>query len=172
MSQTHDDCADLPYRFGVGAVLFNRDGLVWVGRRIAKPWRKPEDAWQMPQGGIDDQEDPAAAVLRELEEETGTARATIIGETRNWLTYELPPEVKGRAWNGRFRGQAQKWFALQFTGSDADFDLTGHEDPEFDAWKWVELSSLPDLIVPFKRAVYECVVDEFAAFPMQVRSRP
>ena len=161
----------LPYRRGVGAVLFNADGLVWIGRRISKPRQDFQNYWQMPQGGIDDDEEPAAAVLRELREETGTGQADIIGETANWLTYDLPTHLQGKVWKGRFRGQAQKWFALQFSGIDADFDLSRHENPEFDAWRWAELESLPELIVPFKKKIYESVVDAFAEFPMKVQSR-
>ena len=161
----------LPYRRGVGAVLFNADGLVWIGRRISKPRQDIQNYWQMPQGGIDDDEEPATAVLRELREETGTGQADIIGETANWLTYDLPTHLQGKVWKGRFRGQAQKWFALQFSGIDADFDLSGHENPEFDAWRWAELESLPELIVPFKKKIYESVVDAFAEFPMKVQSR-
>ena len=160
-----------PYRRGVGAVLFNADGLVWIGRRISKPRQDFQNYWQMPQGGIDDDEEPATAVLRELREETGTDQADIIGETANWLTYDLPTHLQGKVWKGRFRGQAQKWFALQFSGIDADFDLSGHENPEFDAWRWAELESLPELIVPFKKKIYESVVDAFAEFPMKVQSR-
>ena len=161
----------LPYRRGVGAVLFNADGLVWIGRRVSKPGQDIQNYWQMPQGGIDDEEDPAVAVLRELREETGTEQAEIIGETANWLTYDLPAHIQGKVWKGRFRGQAQKWFALQFSGIDTDFDLSGHENPEFDAWRWAELESLPELIVPFKKKIYESVVDAFADFPVKVQYR-
>ena len=160
-----------PYRRGVGAVLFNADGLVWIGRRISKPRQDIQNYWQMPQGGIDDDEEPATAVLRELREETGAGQADIIGETANWLTYDLPTHLQGKVWKGRFRGQAQKWFALQFSGIDADFDLSGHENPEFDAWRWAELESLPELIVPFKKKIYESVVDAFAEFPVKLQSR-
>ena len=160
----------LPYRRGVGAVLFNADGLVWIGRRISRPGQDIQNYWQMPQGGIDDDEDPATAILRELREETGTDQADIIGETVDWLTYDVPTHLIGKVWNGRFRGQSQKWFALQFKGLDTDFDLRVHERPEFDAWRWVEPASLPELIVPFKRKVYQSVLDSFAEFPVIVRS--
>ncbi len=160
----------LPYRRGVGAALFNAEGLVWIGRRISKPGQDIQNYWQMPQGGIDDKEDPAVAVLRELREETGTDQADIIGETAEWLTYDLPAHLQGKVWKGRYRGQAQKWFALQFIGIDTDFDLNGHENPEFDAWRWAKLGSLPQLIVPFKKKIYESVVDAFAEFPMKVQS--
>ena len=171
---TADDKAlgGLPYRRGVGAVLFNADGLVWIGRRVSKPGQDIQNYWQMPQGGIDDEEDPAAAVLRELWEETGTDQADIIGETVDWLTYDLPTHLRGKVWKGRFRGQVQKWFALKFRGLDTDFDLSGHENPEFDAWRWAELASLPELIVPFKRRIYESVVDAFAEFPLKVQPPP
>jgi putative (di)nucleoside polyphosphate hydrolase len=144
----------LPYRPCVGVLLFDAAGRVFVGRRIDTP-----DAWQMPQGGIDAGEAPAQAALRELEEEIGTAKATIVGETADWLTYDLPPELLGRVWGGRWRGQRQKWFACRFHGDDADIRLeTAH--PEFDAWRWVAIGELPTLIVPFKRAIYEAVVAE------------
>ncbi|MEK9724204.1 MAG: RNA pyrophosphohydrolase [Rhodospirillaceae bacterium] len=169
---TADGSADeLPYRRGVGAALFNAAGQVWIGRRITKPGQSIEHYWQMPQGGIDDDEDPAAAVLRELAEETGCADAEIVAETDGWLTYELPTHLKGIAWRGRYRGQAQKWFALKFLGRDTDFDLGAHAKPEFDAWRWVGFAELPALIVPFKKAIYESIVDEFADIPLKVRSQ-
>ncbi len=148
---------DLTYRPCVGIMLLNRQGEVFVARRIdAKV-----DAWQMPQGGIDKGEAPAAAALRELEEEIGTRRAEIIAESRQWLYYDLPPNLVGKVWRGRYRGQRQRWFALRFLGRDADIDInTKH--PEFDAWKWAAMADLPDLIVPFKRDTYEKVVAEFA----------
>jgi len=148
---------DLPYRLGVGAVLINADGLVLVAQRLDTPG----DAWQMPQGGIDKGEDPRATVLRELEEEIGTNHAEIIGETDDWLTYDLPKEIRKSIWKGRYRGQKQKWFALRFLGSDAEIDLNAHKHPEFSAWKWVEFQTVPDLIVPFKRPLYQDIVDTF-----------
>lgn len=154
---THGRAADLPWRMGVGIALFNAAGLVFAARRIDTPG----DAWQMPQGGIDKGESPRAAALRELEEEIGTAKAEIIGESRDWLTYDLPPDLQGRVWGGRYRGQKQKWFAMLFTGEDGDIDLTCH-NPEFSDWRWMELERLPALIVPFKRPLYEAVVAEFA----------
>ena len=147
----------LPYRSGVGLVLFNAQGLVWVGRRIDEK----NDAWQMPQGGIDEGEAPEQAALRELEEEIGTARAEIVGETAGWLTYDLPPDLVGKVWKGRYRGQKQKWFALRFTGSDADIRIDT-EHPEFAEWRWVEFEQLTELIVPFKRDLYARVTEEFA----------
>ena len=148
---------DLPYRLGVGAVLMNADGLVLVAQRLDTPG----DAWQMPQGGIDKGEDPRETVLRELEEEIGTANAEIIGETDGWLTYDLPKDIRKTIWKGRYRGQKQKWFALRFLGRDADIDLEAHKHPEFSAWKWAEFHTVPDLIVPFKKSLYQEIVDTF-----------
>ncbi|MEQ8696363.1 MAG: RNA pyrophosphohydrolase [Bauldia litoralis] len=143
------------YRLGVGILLFDASGRVFVAERIDTP-----GAWQMPQGGIDKGEDPRAAVLRELEEETGTARAEIVAETHGWLTYDLPEDLRGKVWKGRFRGQAQKWYAARFTGGDDDIDLDTHHHPEFATWRWAELESLPDLIVDFKRPLYRAIVAE------------
>lgn len=144
------------WRRGVGIMLLDRDARVFVGRRIDTP-----DAWQMPQGGIDQGEAPHEAAWRELKEETGIAAAEIIAEARAWLRYELPPERQRRPlWGGLYRGQEQKWFAMRFTGTEADIDLNTHH-PEFDAWRWVEAASLPALAVPFKRALYEAVMAEF-----------
>jgi putative (di)nucleoside polyphosphate hydrolase len=148
--------SSLPYRLGVGIMLFDKDGRVFVARRIdAKA-----DAWQMPQGGIDGEEAPRAAALRELEEEIGTANAMILAESKDWHAYDLPPHLIGRVWGGRFRGQRQKWFAARFMGKDAEIDLhTKH--PEFDAWQWVDVERLTGLIVPFKRKLYTALVGEF-----------
>ena len=148
------DKLSLPYRPCVGILMFNTDGLVFVGRRLDTP-----DAWQMPQGGIDQGEAPSVAALRELSEETGTAAATIIAETAGWLTYDLPDELIGKVWKGRWRGQRQKWFAGRFDGTDSDINLNTGQ-PEFDAWRWVPLADLPNLIVPFKLALYRDVVRE------------
>lgn len=148
------DPASLPYRPCVGIMLFDDGGRVFVGRRIDTP-----EAWQMPQGGIDDGETPEAAALRELEEEIGTAAAVIEAATAGWLDYDLPGHLVGKLWGGRWRGQRQKWFACRFTGTDDDIRLeTAH--PEFDAWRWVGLDELTGLIVPFKRAIYAAVVAE------------
>ncbi len=155
--------SDLPYRLNVGAALFNAEGRVFVGRRADQADGAPA-TWQMPQGGIDSGEEPAAAVLRELEEEIGTARATILAEHQEWLTYELPPALASRAFAGRYRGQRQKWFALRFDGSDADIALDRHSHPEFVAWRWAALAELPDLAVAFKRDVYISVADAFSRF--------
>ncbi|HEX7007032.1 MAG TPA: RNA pyrophosphohydrolase [Alphaproteobacteria bacterium] len=144
------------YRPGTGIMLVNPDRLVLVARRIDMP----SEAWQMPQGGIDPNESPVEAALRELREEIGTDRAEIVAESRDWLNYDLPPELIGKLWGGRFRGQTQKWFLCRFTGTDADIDLNT-EHPEFLAWRWARLDELPDLIVPFKRALYRAIVAEF-----------
>ena len=137
-------------------MLFNPDGKVFVGKRIDQT----VEGWQMPQGGIDKGETPKEAALRELQEEIGTDKAEIIGEMQDWITYDLPAHLVGLAFHGKYRGQRQKWFALRFTGSDADIDLTSHE-PEFSAFQWVDLQALPGLIVPFKRQAYKQVIDAF-----------
>ncbi|MBV9735162.1 MAG: RNA pyrophosphohydrolase [Acidisphaera sp.] len=155
----------LPYRPNVGAALFDARGRVFVARRAGFPNAEgPPGGWQLPQGGIDAQEDPRAAVLRELAEEIGTDRAAIVGEHPAWLTYDLPPELLGRALGGRYRGQRQRWFALRFLGTDADIRLDRDPEPEFDAWRWTELGELPGLAVPFKRAIYEELARAFARF--------
>ena len=148
---------NLPYRHGVGLMLFNPAGLVWVGRRLDQKGA----SWQMPQGGIDEGETPEQAALRELEEEIGTCSAVIIGESKGWLTYDLPPDLIGVAWKGRYRGQKQKWFALRFTGTDDDISIDT-EHPEFAEWRWVAFDRLVELIVPFKRDLYQQVTAEFA----------
>jgi len=155
----------LPYRPNVGAALFNRDGLVFVARRADFPNAEgAAGGWQLPQGGIDMNEEPRSAVLRELEEEIGTCRAKIIGEHPDWLTYDLPPELIGKALHGRWRGQRQRWFALRFTGVDADIRLDLDPHPEFDAWRWVPLRELPGLAVDFKRPIYEILAASFERF--------
>ena len=156
---------DLAYRPCVGAVLFNRDGLVLVARRANFPNAEgAAGGWQLPQGGIDGEEDPSVAIFRELEEEIGTAKAEIIAEHPDWLTYDLPPALVGKALHGRYRGQKQRWFALRFLGEDADIRLDLDPHPEFDAWRWVQLEELPGLAVAFKRAIYEVLARDFARF--------
>ena len=119
-------------------------------------------SWQMPQGGIDDGESPRDAALRELSEEIGTRNVEIIGESRDWLRYDLPDALRSKMWKGKYRGQRQRWFAMQFLGDDAEIRPAEVEQPEFDLWKWVEIDTLPGLIVAFKRDVYQAVVDEFS----------
>jgi putative (di)nucleoside polyphosphate hydrolase len=156
------------YRLGVGIMLLNREGRVFVARRIDMP---PEvAAWQMPQGGIDPGESPRDAALRELNEEIGTDKAEILGESADWLYYDLPAELAGRSWGGRFRGQRQKWFAMRFTGADGDINLAAVEHPEFDTWEWVAVERLPELIVPFKRRLYVDVLAQLAPYCRPARS--
>ena len=143
------------YRRNVGLMLIAPDRRVFVGCRTNQP-----DAWQMPQGGIDKGEDLEEAARRELFEETGIRSIEILTQSRNWLTYDLPPELVGKALKGKYRGQTQKWFLARFTGAESEIRLDLHE-PEFEAWKWVEVDDLPKLIVPFKRALYEALVAEF-----------
>ena len=158
---------DLPYRPCVGVVLLNRQGLVLIGRRIEGPEHIDlTHTWQMPQGGIDEGEEPWPAAVRELREETNIRSVERLGEIADWLKYDIPREIVGQAWRGKYRGQTQKWFAMRFTGSDDEIDVehpAGHE-PEFSAWRWERLQNIPDLVVPFKRAVYDRVAAEFRQF--------
>ena len=171
----------LPYRPCVGVTLVNRAGLVFIGRRAggiehvdeSHVWQSsagPEHvddthAWQMPQGGIDPGEEPLHAAMRELHEETNVRSATLLAEAPDWYGYDLPAEISGRAWRGRYRGQMQRWFAFRFTGPDSEINILrpadGRHKPEFDAWRWATLDELPALIIPFKRPVYEQVVSVF-----------
>lgn len=146
----------LPYRKGVGMMLLNAQNQVFVAKRIDNT----AEAWQMPQGGIDDGEDPQTAAMRELMEETGTDKARIIAESAGWLRYDLPDFLIPKIWGGKYRGQEQKWYAMRFEGTDADINIAT-EHAEFSDWKWVPMASLPDLIVPFKRDLYETLVAEF-----------
>jgi putative (di)nucleoside polyphosphate hydrolase len=159
---------DMPYRPCVGIMLLNRDGRVFVGRRRAEsgPDQVSEAyAWQMPQGGIDRGEDPYRAALRELYEETNVRSVALLAEAPEWYAYDLPSFVAGRAWKGRYRGQTQKWFAFEFTGDEGEIDIRrpagGRHRPEFDEWRWEAMERLPELIIPFKRPVYEKVVAAF-----------
>lgn len=156
---------DRPYRPCVGIMLVNDENRVFVGQRIDRRENSggEGDFWQMPQGGIDPGEDIRTAALRELEEETGLRpdKVTILAEAPHELLYDLPPELRGKLWGGRFRGQRQFWLLARLTGSDADIRLDAHDPAEFCAWRWVAPDTLPDLIVPFKREVYRAVLDAF-----------
>jgi len=147
----------LPYRAGVGIMLLNADGLVFTGQRLDSKL----EAWQMPQGGIDPGEEPRTTAFRELAEETGITKAEIIGESREWLYYDLPDELIGTIWRGRYCGQRQKWFAMRFLGTNADVDIAT-EHAEFRSWRWSTLPELSAMIVPFKRDLYAAVLAEFA----------
>jgi putative (di)nucleoside polyphosphate hydrolase len=159
---------DLPYRPCVGLMVLNRDGFAFVGRRIDGPEHVDQThAWQMPQGGIDPGEQPWPAALRELYEETNIRSVERLGEIAEWLRYDIPSDIVGQAWKGKYRGQKQKWFAVRFVGDEREIDLANPADthePEFAAWRWEPMRNVPDLVVPFKRAVYERVVAEFAKF--------
>jgi putative (di)nucleoside polyphosphate hydrolase len=156
-----EDVDALPYRPCVGVMLIDARGLVFAGQRIDSP----TPAWQMPQGGIDDGEKPREAAYRELWEETGVTRDLVefVGKTHGWVTYDLPPDLLGKVWGGKYRGQKQKWFLFRFKGRDADVKIaTDH--PEFSTWRWITADEMIDSIVPFKRAVYEKVVQSFRAY--------
>ncbi len=153
----NDGSTPAAYRPGVGIMLLDQRSHVLVAQRIDSP----SAAWQMPQGGIDDGETPEAAAMRELGEEIGTNHAEIIGVSADWLTYDLPEDLVPVLWGGRYRGQRQKWFAMRYLGRDADINLETAE-PEFSDWKWVAPAELPDVIVPFKRALYSQLLLEFA----------
>jgi len=156
----------LPYRPCVGVMLINTDGRVFVGRRSDRSEEGVDSTWwQMPQGGLDEGEEPEAGARRELAEETGVTSARFVARTQEWLAYDLPDELIGIAWEGRYRGQKQLWFAARFEGPESEIDLDprdGHER-EFDAWQWVTLAELPALVVPFKRKVYLSVIEQLGA---------
>jgi len=159
----------LPYRPCAGMMVFNPAGLVFVGRRSSGLEHiDATHVWQMPQGGIDDNEDPYKAALRELYEETNIRTVEKLGEIAEWLAYDIPRNIVGAAWGGKYRGQKQKWFAFRFTGSEGEIDILhpggGVHRPEFAEWRWVAMDELPELVVPFKRQTYERVVEEFEKF--------
>jgi len=151
--------SNLPYRPCAGIMLINSKGRVFVGQRIDTT----AEAWQMPQGGIDEGESPKEAALRELREEIGTDKATILAESRDWLHYDLPEALQGKLWGGKYRGQRQKWFLCRYDGKDDDINLET-EHPEFRAWQWVAVEDVPHLIVPFKQQLYRAIVDEFTPY--------
>jgi putative (di)nucleoside polyphosphate hydrolase len=159
MSETPIDPASLPYRPCVAMMLFNCAGKVFVAKRIDQTL----EGWQMPQGGIDQSEQPQAAALRELEEEIGTRNVAVLREHNEWLTYDLPPHLIGLVWGGRYRGQKVRWFALRFLGADSEIDLkTAH--PEFSEWRWVDLTEVMRSVVPFKRDIYQKAIAAFSDF--------
>lgn len=145
------------YRPNVGLVLIAPNKRIFVGRRIGGG---PDENWQMPQGGVDKGETPLEAACRELWEEVGTSQALLLRQTAGWLTYDVPEALRPKYWKGRYRGQAQRWYALAFTGRDGDIDLAAH-DREFDAWEWLTAAELLERIVAFKKPIYEKVLGEF-----------
>lgn len=161
------DPESLPYRPCVGIMVLNPAGRVWAGRRIVIPGDEMDGAvqlWQMPQGGIDKGEDPFPAALRELYEETGMRTVSLLAEAPDWINYDLPPELVGVALKGKYRGQTQRWFAFRFEGDESEIRINpppGGHTPEFDTWAWKPIDELPELIVPFKRKVYEDVIAAF-----------
>lgn len=144
------------YRRGVGIMLIDGGHRVFIGRRLGT-----KDAWQMPQGGIDRAETPQAAAYRELMEEAGTDKATILAESAHWLSYDFPAALRPSIWGGRYPGQTQKWFLMRFAGTDGDIRLDAHM-PEFDAWKWIAPDELPEIAIDFKQTLYRALLDEFA----------
>jgi putative (di)nucleoside polyphosphate hydrolase len=160
---------ELPYRPCVGLLVLNHAGRAFVGRRKEGPEHiDATHVWQLPQGGIDPGEDPYQAALRELYEETNIRSVEPLGEIAEWLAYDIPAEILGQAWKGKYRGQKQKWYALRFIGKDTEIDVAhpanGAHKAEFSDWRWEPMANLPDLVVPFKRAIYEQVVAEFSKY--------
>lgn len=155
---------ELPYRPCVGIMLLNKDGKVWTGRRLPK-WAGDKSAyvWQMPQGGISKGEEPVETAFRELREETSVTSVELVAEIPQWLTYDLPEPLLGVALKGKYRGQRQRWFAMRFWGDDSEIDIRPRAGKaEFDRWRWREMQELPELIVSFKRPIYQTVVERFA----------
>lgn len=153
------DNTKLPYRPCVGMMIVNKEKMVFVAKRSDIK----SESWQMPQGGINKGEDPEVAVIRELEEEVGTNKVNILQESKDWLYYDLPKRLAAKLWNGRYRGQKQKWFLMEFCGDDKDINIET-EHPEFCEWKWVEPGQIVDIIVPFKKRLYTEVLQEFSEF--------
>lgn len=169
MAVGSDEMAQFAYRPCVGIALFNSEGLVFIGRRRKRAGAAATVGyeWQMPQGGIDLGEVPRAAALRELREETGVSSVSFLAEAPEWLTYDLPLDLTRRSWKGRYKGQTQKWFAFRFEGDEREINIEkpeGGHKPEFDAWRWERMERLPELIIPFKRQVYESVLVRFKPF--------
>ena len=159
----------LPYRACVGIMVLDRGGRAFIGRRRNGPEHVDvTHVWQMPQGGVDPGEDSWQAALRELYEETNIRSVERLGEIADWLTYDIPSDIIGDAWGGKYRGQTQKWYAMRFVGDEREIDVAhpggGHHKPEFTDWRWEPMQNLPALVVPFKRKVYEQVVAEFSRF--------
>jgi len=170
----------LPYRPCVGIVVFNKQGKVWAGRRLAEPYDQDNEnigatkLWQLPQGGIDKGEEAQAAAERELWEETGIKSVEYLAQIEEWLDYDLPPERLGVALGGKYRGQRQKWFAFLFVGQEAEISIHTPPEgntPEFDDWAWVDLEDLPGMVVPFKQAVYEQIVRHFRPLVQKQREK-
>lgn len=167
MAREPADPGTLPYRPCVGMVVLNGDNLVWVGHRIAEPGTEMEGSshlWQLPQGGIDKGEDPLPAAKRELFEETGMESVELVAEASGWIKYDLPSHLVGVAWKGKYRGQKQKWFAFRFRGKPSEIGINpppGGHKAEFDGWDWRRMEELPDIVVPFKKKVYDEVVTAF-----------
>jgi len=154
------------YRPNVGVVLFNPEGLAWLGHRQGE---KDPLSWQFPQGGVDPGEDLETAARRELHEETGVRSARLLGQTQGWLAYDFPPEVLAQKKRARgFKGQKQIWFAFEFQGEESEIDLNAHDEVEFDAWRWAPLAEAPGAVAAFKRPVYLKVVDAFAGFAQKL----
>ena len=156
----------LPLRIGVGIILLNNENKIFVGKRIDN---QKGNYWQMPQGGIEKNENFFQAAMRELEEETGIKTVELVKEFDNWLTYDLPKNLLGKVWKGRYRGQKQKWYIMRFLGSDAAVNIQT-ETPEFSAWKWISPNALVENIVPFKKSVYQKVLNEFSDVLLSLRA--
>ena len=164
--KNHDEDSHFPpyYRLGVGLMILNQKGLIFTGKRLDLMGQdNSKDAWQMPQGGIDYNEEPYQAAFREMKEEIGTENVKLIAESKNWYSYNLPKELAETLWSGRFDGQTQKWFLFEFTGYDSEINIqTRH--PEFAQWKWMTATEVLDSIVPFKKELYHQVFEEFKPF--------
>jgi putative (di)nucleoside polyphosphate hydrolase len=154
---TQKNYSNLPYRPGVGMMIINNKNMVFVGKRVDTR----VEAWQMPQGGIDLGETPSSAAMREMAEEIGSDKGYILAESKYWYSYDLPKFLIPKLWNGSFRGQKQRWFLIRFTGSDHDINISAY-NPEFSEWRWVSFAELPIIIIPFKRKLYQAVIDEFS----------